>query len=38
VDFRHIQLADLGLAKGQSPAGPDAIERVAAAGRPPWPE
>ncbi|MHB8899887.1 MAG: putative zinc-binding protein [Thermoguttaceae bacterium] len=30
-DFRHIQLADLGLAKGQSPVSDEAVARVASA-------
>lgn len=30
-DFGHIQLADLGLAKGQSPASDEAVARVASA-------
>ena len=30
-DFRHLQLADLGLAKGQSPVSDEAVARVASA-------
>ena len=31
-NFQHLQLADLGLAKGQTPASDEAITRVASAG------
>lgn len=30
-DFAHLQLADLGLAKGQSPASGEPVARVASA-------
>ena len=30
--YEHLQLADLGLAKGQTPPSPEAIAKVAAAG------
>ncbi len=30
-DFEHVQLADLGLAKGQSPVSDEAVARVASA-------
>jgi len=32
TSFEHLQLADLGLEKGNTPLSPEAVEKVAAAG------